>query len=173
MIEQLKKGDGAVADHSYLRPLGFLLLIASQVVVAILFAQDLYQEVTGPNPQSFNQTLLELGAILVFVVAAVIESIQLANLVTRVSLANEQLKLQQQSLFQVLEILFSKWGLSPAEFDVALFAFKGLEIKAIAELRGTSESTVKAQLSAIYKKAGVQNRADLLVSVIDEIYAIE
>jgi hypothetical protein len=52
---------------------------------------------------------------------------------------------------------------------VALFAIKGLTTAEIAALRGTSEGTVKAQTNAIYRKAGVTGRPQLLSLFIDEL----
>lgn len=60
-------------------------------------------------------------------------------------------------------------GLTPAEKDVALFAIKGMSIAEIAMLRETSEGTVKAQTNAIYRKAGVSGRSQLLSLFIDDL----
>ena len=62
-----------------------------------------------------------------------------------------------------------EWGLSPAERDVALFAIKGLSTSEIAALRTTSEGTVKAQTAAIYRKAGVSGRPQLLSLFIEDL----
>ena len=43
----------------------------------------------------------------------------------------------------------------------------------IAELRGTSDGTVKAQLNAVYKKAGLESRTQLLGYFIEELMAKE
>ena len=64
---------------------------------------------------------------------------------------------------------FDEWGLTPAERDVALFAIKGLSTSEIAGLRGTSEGTIKAQTNAIYRKAGVTGRPQLLSLFIEEL----
>jgi DNA-binding CsgD family transcriptional regulator len=64
---------------------------------------------------------------------------------------------------------FDEWGLTPAERDVALFAIKGLSIADIAQLRSTSEGTVKAQTAAIYRKAGVSGRSQLLSLFIEDL----
>ena len=64
---------------------------------------------------------------------------------------------------------FNAWGLTPAERDVALFAIKGLSTAEIAGLRGTSEGTVKAQSNAIYRKAGVSSRSQLLSLFIEDL----
>lgn len=63
---------------------------------------------------------------------------------------------------------FSAWALSVAERDVALLSLRGLAIAEIAELRDTCDGTVKAQLSAVYRKAGVSGRTGLLSLFMDE-----
>jgi DNA-binding CsgD family transcriptional regulator len=70
---------------------------------------------------------------------------------------------------EVLEERFAEWGLTPAERDVALFSIKGLSISEISQIRTTSEGTVKAQTNAIYRKAGVSGRLQLLSLFIDEL----
>jgi hypothetical protein len=52
---------------------------------------------------------------------------------------------------------------------VALFAIKGLSTQEIAALRATSEGTVKAQTNAIYRKAGVNGRPQLLSLFIEDL----
>ena len=53
--------------------------------------------------------------------------------------------------------------------DVALFAIKGMSTAEIASLRSTSEGTVKAQTNAIYRKAGVSGRSQLLSLFIEDL----
>ena len=69
---------------------------------------------------------------------------------------------------KALEQQFQAWALSEAEADVALFMVKGLSLREIAELRGTSEGTVKFQANAVYKKAGVSGRGQLLSQLIED-----
>jgi len=68
-----------------------------------------------------------------------------------------------------MQVRFSDWGLTVAERDVALFAIKGLSTLEIASLRGTAEGTVKAQTNAIYRKAGVNGRPQLLSLFIEDL----
>ena len=70
---------------------------------------------------------------------------------------------------ELLEERFADWGLTPAERDVALFAIKGMSTAEIAGLRNTSEGTVKAQTNAIYRKAGVSGRPQLLSLFIEDL----
>ena len=64
---------------------------------------------------------------------------------------------------------FEQWGLSEAEKDIALLTIKGMTISEIAEIRQTKQSTIKTQSSAIYKKAGVSSRAQLVSLLIEEL----
>ena len=64
---------------------------------------------------------------------------------------------------------FTDWRLTPAERDVAVFLVKGLSTRDIAELRGTSEGTIKAQTNAIYRKAAVTGRTQLLSTFIEDL----
>lgn len=63
---------------------------------------------------------------------------------------------------------FKAWGLSKAESDIALLSLRGLKISEIAAHRRTKEGTIKAQLSAIFHKAGIGTRTELLGLFMDE-----
>ncbi len=54
---------------------------------------------------------------------------------------------------------------------MALFSIKGMSLAEIAELRNTSDGTVKAQSNAIYRKAGVSGRPQLLSLFIEDLMA--
>lgn len=54
-----------------------------------------------------------------------------------------------------------RWELTPAECEIARLVLKGLSHKDIAALRSVSETTVRQQARAVYKKAGVEGRHDL------------
>ena len=64
---------------------------------------------------------------------------------------------------------FDKWALTPAERDIALLQLKGLRHKEIAELRHTSERTVRQQALAIYRKAGLSGRTDLAAFFLEDL----
>lgn len=62
---------------------------------------------------------------------------------------------------------FGEWKLSNAESDIAWFMLRGLPMREIADLRGTSERTVRQQAQAIYRKAGLDGRSDLAGRVLE------
>lgn len=63
---------------------------------------------------------------------------------------------------------FNEWKLSSAEQDIAWFMLRGLPLREIADLRGTSERTVRQQAQAIYRKAGLEGRSDLAGRVLEQ-----
>ena len=81
------------------------------------------------------------------------------------------LRVASGSFAEVLETAFAGWSLTPAERDVALLVIKGFSIAEIAGLRGAREGTVRAQCAAVYRKAGVSGRAQLLGHFIDDVLA--
>ncbi len=56
---------------------------------------------------------------------------------------------------------FSRWGLTPAEREVALLLLKGHGHKQIAAATGRSERTVRQHAVTVYRKAGLGGRAEL------------
>lgn len=84
----------------------------------------------------------------------------------------DQLRAASGAFMELMEDRFSEWGLTSAERDVALFSVKGMSTQEIAALRDVSEGTVKAQTNAIYRKAGVSGRSQLLSLFIDDLVEI-
>lgn len=64
---------------------------------------------------------------------------------------------------------FERWGLTPAEREVALLLLKGLSHKQVAEVRSTSERTVRQQSLAIYRKSGLAGRAELAAFFLEDL----
>ncbi|HEX6617016.1 MAG TPA: helix-turn-helix transcriptional regulator [Gemmatimonadales bacterium] len=56
---------------------------------------------------------------------------------------------------------FGRWGLTPAEREVALLLLKGHGHKQIAAATGRSERTVRQHAVTVYRKAGLGGRAEL------------
>jgi DNA-binding CsgD family transcriptional regulator len=74
-----------------------------------------------------------------------------------------------QGLGVAIDRQFDRWGLTPAEREVALLQLKGLRHKAIAELRHTSERTVRQQALAVYRKSGLAGRSDLAAFFLEDL----
>jgi DNA-binding CsgD family transcriptional regulator len=58
--------------------------------------------------------------------------------------------------------LFQRLGITPRQREVAQLLLRGATNLTIAELLGISERTVETHLTAVYQRAGVENRASLV-----------
>ncbi|MEY8881115.1 helix-turn-helix transcriptional regulator [Donghicola sp. XS_ASV15] len=85
----------------------------------------------------------------------------------------ESLDQARSAVQDIMEDRFSEWGLTPSEQDIATFLIKGFTTTEIAELRGSAEGTIKTHLNAIYRKAGVRNRTEVLSHLLDCIMVTE
>lgn len=62
---------------------------------------------------------------------------------------------------EAIDRQFARWELSPAEREVGLLLLKGLSHREIAQVRSTSETTIRQQALAVYRKSGLRSRAEL------------
>ena len=83
----------------------------------------------------------------------------------------EQLAVAASTFHDFLQKKFSEWRFSESETDVAIMTLKGFSVAEIAELRKTSESTIKAQNSAIYRKSGLSGRVQFISYFLEELTA--
>lgn len=56
---------------------------------------------------------------------------------------------------------FDEWDLTPTEQEIAFYLLKGLSMKEIAQLRNSTDHSVKQQAYVLYHKAGLKGRAEL------------
>ncbi len=149
----------------------FALLVV-QVFCAVFFVSDILLGVIGLQTEPISwqtRELLEIGAALGLVLGAALGAVALRRSLRLRRKVEGQLRLASGAFMEIMEERFSEWGLTPSEKDVALFAIKGLSTQEIAALRATSEGTVKAQTNAIYRKAGVSGRPQLLSLFIEDL----
>lgn len=83
-------------------------------------------------------------------------------------LKEEQAKVRQ-GLYNLIEEQLKNWGLSPSEIEISFLILKGLSNKEIAEVRETTESTVRLQCSAIYKKSSLGSRSELAAFFMEDM----
>lgn len=72
-------------------------------------------------------------------------------------------------LSQAISTQMKEWGLSDAETEIAFMLLKGLSLREIAGIRGTSEKTTRAQAANIYLKSGLNGRADLAAFFLEDL----
>ena len=151
-------------------------ILCVQILCAVFFVAQILSAVIGfpyaPIDWQLYE-LIEIGAALGLVLGIVMGGVAIGQADRKRQQAEDALRAASGAFMEVLEERFETWGLTPAERDVALFAIKGMSTQEIAELRNTSEGTVKAQSNAIYRKAGVSGRPQLLSLFIDDLMAVE
>ena len=147
-------------------------LIFVQIACALFFIFDIFVTLLGTRsaPISWRvREMLEIGAALGLLLGTIFAILALRNALRQQAKAEESLRLVRSAFRDHLEEKFKDWELTQAERDVALFSIKGLSVAEIAAVRDTSEGTVKAQSNAIYRKAGVSGRSQLLSLFIDDL----
>ena len=147
-------------------------LFAVQALCAFFFVSDILSSLLGLRSAPLaweTREFLEIGAALGLVLGLVLGALMLHRSIRDRREAEARLRRASGAFMEVLYERFSEWGLTPAESDVALFAIKGLSTAEIAAVRATSEGTVKAQTNAIFRKAGVTGRPQLLSLFIEDL----
>ena len=149
-----------------------LIVLALQTACALFFSFDILASVLGlpirPMPWELRE-FLEVAAAVGLLVGVALGGLALRRALRERARAEESLRRASGAFAGLMEDHFTDWGLTAAERDVALFAIKGLSTAEIAGLRSTSEGTVKAQTNAIYRKAGVTGRPQLLSLFIEDL----
>lgn len=67
----------------------------------------------------------------------------------------------------------SEWKFTTSEKDVALLLLKGLSIKEIAEIRNSSEKTIKQHATNLYTKSNLSGRAELSAFFLEDILVLK
>jgi DNA-binding CsgD family transcriptional regulator len=150
----------------------FIAIFVVQALCAFFFVSDILSSFIGfqTTPISWEmRELLEIGAAVGLILGVVLGGLMLRSALRDRHQAEEQLRRASGAFMDLLQERFLEWGLTPSERDVALFAIKGMSTSEIAALRATSEGTVKAQTNAIYRKAGVSGRSQLLSLFIEDL----
>lgn len=153
-----------------------IAVIVVQILCAIFFVSDIVISVFGlrSRPTTWQmREMLEIGAGLGLLLGVILGAVVLRRATQRTAVAEEGLRRASTAFMEVVEEHFQTWGLTPAERDVALFTLKGMSLSEIAGLRGKSDGTIKAQTNAIYRKAGVTSRSQLISIFIEDLMAAD
>lgn len=157
-------------------PIPIIALVVMQGLCAVFFVTDIFLSILGVPFVPLDWAIIELieiGAALGLILGVVLGAWALTQARRRTHAAEQALRAASGAFMELVAEAFDEWRLTPAERDVALFALKGLSLQEIARLRNTSEGTVKAQTNAIYRKAGVSGRTQLISLFIEDLITDE
>ncbi len=140
-------------------------------ICTAFFALDVAGDLVfgGDFPGGKLHVVLELIVVTVSLTALAFHIRELKSFSRQHQKISDQVRVATGQFAEVVEELFSSWVLTPAERDVAIFLVKGVSFKEIADARGAREGTVKAQANAVYRKAEVSGRHQLVALFLDEL----
>lgn len=86
---------------------------------------------------------------------------------------NEAIRRQLRKLSgdfqQLIQLQMEQWKFSESEKDIGKLIMKGMNMKEIAHIRETSESTVRQQATSIYRKANVHGRQEFIAYFLEDL----
>ena len=146
---------------------------ALQALCVVFLLGDAVMDLFGYEgliPGSETDTF-EYLVVLALIAGTVFMAMEVYRLVGRNRRVEDQLKAASGAFSDLLDAQFDAWELTDAERDVALLSIKGLSISDMARLRDTKTGTIKSQSNAVYRKAGVTGRPQLISLFVEELMA--
>ncbi len=149
------------------------ILLILQALCAVFFLYDGLMDIISPGGQQESRYSDRFEYVIagVLILSVVFTGYQLRNMFSKQKRMEDQLMVASGAFAELLEKHFDEWALTPSEKDVALLAIKGFSIADMARLRETQQGTIKTQCNAIYRKANVSGRPQLLSLFIEELMA--
>lgn len=146
--------------------------VVLQLACGTFFVAPIFLDILGikthPIPWDLRE-LLEIGSAIGLFLGGALSLTLLLRTLRRAAEVEDRLRIASGAFAELIEDRMREWNLTPAERDVALFSIKGMSTPEIAALRNTSEGTVKAQTNAIYRKAGVKGRHQLISYFMEDL----
>lgn len=155
------------------RTLALWGLLGLQTFCAFFFVLDVAADIFASESAlgGVYHEAFEFVVVVALVLGIAFTGREIRKVLQRQQRMESQLKAAAGAFAELLDEHFEAWALTDSERDVALLAIKGLSIAEIASIRRTKEGTIKAQCTAIYRKAGVTGRPQLLSLFIEELMA--
>ncbi len=144
-------------------------LFALQLFCAVFFVLDAALDIAGMSPLVSHLDAFEYVIAAALLVGVLVTGWEIRQVLSRNTRLSDQMRAASGEFSKLLDEQFTDWGLTPSERDVAVLSIKGLSVAEIAQARGTAEGTVKAHSAAVYRKAGVTGRHQLLSLFVDEL----
>lgn len=154
--------------------LALYMALGFQFLSAVFFVGELWTEILGlrttPIPWQLRE-IIQLLASVGLVTGVAVTAVYVSRSRNRLADLSRQVDVVSGNFEQHLLASFDGWGLSKSEQAITLYTMKGFSNSEIANLRGTSVSTIKSQLNAVYRKTGLSNRQQLISFLVEELLA--
>lgn len=147
--------------------IAFVVTALCEAFLMIDVAADfLYIDIDGTG---LDHNVLELISVLSLAVALVAIGTVLVFLFRERQGFQETMQAATGEFAHIVEAKFEDWMLSPSEREIAFLLIKGYSVQEICALRDTRPGTVKSQSNAIYRKAGVHGRTELVAYFVEDL----
>lgn len=147
-------------------------IVFLQVSFSLFYIIDIAMELFGFRKVAVSweyHEIVQLVTIFGMLLGAFLSIVVLKGISGNMREVDSKMLAASGQFHELMDRRFGEWGLTPSEKDVALFSLKGLSNAEIAEARGKSVGTIKAQCNSIYQKAGVTGRTQLISSFIEDL----
>ncbi len=149
-----------------------IVVVAVQAILSFIYIWTFASDVFGwrKTPLSWQLTeIVQMLTIFGLLLGTFLGAVLLKNFVRQRNELEARLHTASGEFNELMWKRFKQWGLTPSESDVALFAIKGFSNAEIAEMRGKSIGTIKAQSNSVFRKAGVNGRTQLVSLFIEDL----
>ena len=144
-------------------------IIVLQALCAIFFIADVIADLKGGEHLDDLHLILEAVAALALTMGVIYLMHELRDLLNRMAAMEFGIRAARGEMANLIDAFFTQWQLTPSERDIAHLVLKGIDNDSIAAMRGTAQSTVRAQCTRIYAKADVDGRAQFLSIFMEEL----
>jgi DNA-binding CsgD family transcriptional regulator len=155
------------------RAMTLAAIIVLQSLCAIFFIGDVFFDVSEGDHLDDIHLALEAISAIALTIGVLFLMHELRDLLNRMTVMDVGIRAARGDMAALIDSFFQQWKLTPSERDVALLILKGINNDAIAKIRGTAPSTVRAQSTQIYAKADVDGRAQLISLFMEELLNID
>ena len=148
-------------------------IVFLQVAFSLFYIADMVMELFGFRTVAVSweyREIVQIVTIVGMLLGAFLGIVVLFGIGRSMREVDNRMLAASGEFHELMARRFEEWGLSPSEKDVALLTLKGLSNAEIAEIRGKSVGTIKAQCNAIYQKADVSGRTQLISNFIEDLF---
>lgn len=144
---------------------------AAQATGLLLFGYQLWVLIFAKTQQInwLFYEVTEVSAFIALLVGTIVSAAAFFRLSQQTIKLESKLDAAASRFHDVIIEQFREWNFTEAENEIGMLMIKGMSIAEIADLRGRSQATVKAQNSSIYQKSGLNNRAQLVSYFVEEL----